>query len=93
MFVLILLFTGGQVAAIMSDVTLEEWSTKSESEQENPNLFYTFMALTLTATVAGFVRRNSTLTKRLKTQTPNRYEQLFSSTSVFEHLPIYIPKL
>ena len=56
MFVLVLLFTGGQVAAIMSDVTLEVWSTKSESEQENPNLFYTFLALTLTATVAGFVR-------------------------------------
>ena len=94
-FVLILLFTVGQVAAIMSDVTLEEWSTKSESEQENPNLFYTFMALTLTATVAGFVRRNSILTKDSKLKLPqkNRYVQLFSSTSVFEHLPIYIPKL
>jgi ATP-binding cassette, subfamily C (CFTR/MRP), member 4 len=55
-FVLLLLFTGGQVAALMSDISLEKWADKPESEQDNPALFYMFMTLTLIATLAGFIR-------------------------------------
>eukprot|EP00940_MAST-03C_sp_MAST-3C-sp2_P000992 g992.t1 len=54
--VLLVLFTGGQAAALVADVSLEKWSSQSKDDQEDSIWLRWFFGLTVVATVAGFAR-------------------------------------
>ena len=53
-----ILFVGGQVLALLADISLESWASSATNQQEswNSRFFQQFLYFTIAATVAGIAR-------------------------------------